>query len=53
MDEYFEYLDHLRDSGRTNMFAAAGYLGDAFPELSYEQAVAVLKDWMERKKKTR
>lgn len=53
MDEYFEYLDRLRDSGRTNMFAAAGYLGDAFPELSYEKAVMVLKDWMERKKTTR
>lgn len=43
---YFTYLDKLRESGRTNMFGASPFLRDAFPELSEEQAKAVLTSWM-------
>jgi len=48
MKKYFDYLDHLRDSGVTNMFGAAAYLQEAFPELSFNraQAVYILQQWM-------
>lgn len=32
-DEMLNYLDDLRESGVTNMFAAGPYLDDNFPEL--------------------
>lgn len=45
---YFEYLDELRESGETNMFAARPYLQDMFPELENKRdAGAVLKEWMD------
>ena len=43
---YFEFLDDLRDSGITNMFGAASFLEDEFPELNREEAKAVLMEWM-------
>jgi len=48
MKKYFDYLDHLRDSGVTNMLGAASYLQEAFPELSFNQAQAVyiLQQWI-------
>lgn len=48
MKKYFDYLDQLRDSGATNMFGAAVYLQQAFPELSFDhaQAVYILQQWM-------
>lgn len=48
MKKYFEYLDRLRDSGVTNMFGAAAYLQQEFPELSFDhaQAVYILREWM-------
>tara|TARA_R110000824_G_scaffold290860_3_gene479324 strand:+ start:90 stop:257 length:168 start_codon:yes stop_codon:yes gene_type:complete len=42
---YFEYLDELRESGRTNMFGAAPYLAGAFGLDKYE-ARSILKEWM-------
>jgi hypothetical protein len=44
--EAFEYLDELRESGRTNMFGAASYIHD---ELCWEknEALEALKLWME------
>lgn len=32
-ENYFAFLDALRESGRINMFGAAPFLRDAFPEL--------------------
>ena len=48
MKKYFDYLDHLRESGVTNMFGVVPYLQQEFPELSYDraQAVYVLREWM-------
>lgn len=43
---YFDFLDKLRESGRTNMFGATPFLQRAFPALSYQQAVTVLQAWM-------
>ena len=49
MEEYFEYLDQLRESGVTNMFGAVPYLQAEFPELSSDRARAsqVLQLWMQ------
>ena len=49
MEEYFEYLDQLRESGVTNMFGAVPYLQAEFPELSFDRARAsqVLQLWMQ------
>ena len=43
---YLDYLDGLRLSGLTNMFGAAPYLVDEFPELDKRQARTVLSYWM-------
>jgi len=45
-EEYFIYLDDLRESGVTNMFGATPYLIRTFPELSEVDASNVLKSWM-------
>ena len=54
-EKYYLYLDDLRESGVTNMFGAAPYLQAAFPELSQQEAMNILIDWMktfgERQKK--
>lgn len=44
-DEHLEYLDALRKSGATNMFAAAPYLEDAF-DMDQKEARAILIYWM-------
>ena len=31
--KYFDYLEQLRQSGETNMYGAASYLQEEFPEL--------------------
>jgi hypothetical protein len=43
--EAFEYLDELRESGRTNMYAAPGYLQQ---ELAWDRnaALEATKLWM-------
>lgn len=43
--DYFEYLDDLRKSGRTNMFGAAPYLAAEYPDLDIRTARLVLKLW--------
>ena len=43
--EYFEYLEMLRESGETNMFGASPYLQQAFG-LSRYDAKDVLLEWM-------
>jgi len=45
-DEYFTYLDELRESGETNMFGAASYLTEEF-NLDRTKAREVLKKWMD------
>lgn len=48
MEEYFEYLEQLRESGVTNMFGAVPYLQAEFPELEQDRsrAIAILRAWM-------
>ena len=45
-NEYFAYLNNLRDSGVTNMFGAGPYLQQAFGLTKYE-ARDILIQWME------
>ena len=45
--EHLEYLDDLRDSGITNMFGAAPYLMDDFPDLTKAEARSIITEWME------
>jgi len=44
--EYFDYLEELRQSGETNMFGARPYLSAAFGELGSVEAGNVLCKWM-------
>jgi hypothetical protein len=44
-EEYFQYLDDLRESGVTNMFGAAPYLAKEF-ELNAVDARDTLLEWM-------
>jgi hypothetical protein len=43
---YFEYLDDLRESGRTNMFGAYVYLMREF-SMSKEEALKVTSSWQD------
>lgn len=43
--KYFEYLDRLRKSGKTNMFGARPYLADEF-NLDDDEAKKILLGWM-------
>lgn len=45
-EEHFEYLDDLRESGRTNMFGAAKYLTDEM-DVPRIDARKYLSHWME------
>lgn len=46
LEEYFEYLDELRESGVTNMFSAPSYLQDRY-SLDKVTARAVFTVWTE------
>ena len=48
MEEYFTFLDDLRESGITNMFGATPYLQEEFG-LTYNEAKEVLVAWMKSK----
>lgn len=50
MNEYFEYLEQLRQSGVTNMFGAGPYLQREFGLTRHEARDIVIK-WMESYKK--
>jgi len=50
MNEYFEYLVELRDSGVTNMFGAGPYLQREFG-LTRNEARDILIKWIESFKK--
>ena len=45
MNEYYGYLDALRDSGVVNMFGAGAYLQEQFG-LSRSEARTILVAWM-------
>jgi len=45
-NEYFLFLDELRESGETNMFGAVPYLQEAYTELTKQEAKAILLEWM-------
>ena len=45
-EEYFAYLDELRESGITNMCGARPYLVDEFG-LSKKEAGSILTEWMQ------
>ena len=45
-EEYFIYLDVLRESGVINMFGAAPYLQDEF-DLDRAEARKILVEWVE------
>ena len=44
-NEYYVYLEDLRQSGVTNMFGAAPYLQEEF-DLSKKEAREILVNWM-------
>lgn len=46
-EDYLLFLDDLRDSGDTNMFAARPFLMAEFPELSKKEAGEILTYWMQ------
>lgn len=46
IEDYFSYLDDLRDSGVTNMFGASPYLQSEFG-LDRNEARDILRQWMD------
>jgi len=48
-NEYYEYLDALRESGVVNMFGAGAYLQEQFG-LSRSEARNIVLAWMEQYK---
>jgi len=48
-EEYYEYLNALRESGVVNMFGAGAYLQERF-DLSRYDAKVILLAWMEQYK---
>lgn len=44
-NDHKEYLDDLRESGRTNMFGASPYIMAEFG-VSKHEARAILSEWM-------
>ena len=46
LKEYFDFLDELRESAVTNMWAASPYLADEF-ELPIKDASKILGGWMQ------
>lgn len=44
--EYYEFLDNLRELGVTNMFGATPYLMQAFDYLAEDEARDILVSWM-------
>jgi hypothetical protein len=45
-EQYFEFLDELRESGATNMWGATPYLQEAFG-LDRLKAKDILLEWMD------
>lgn len=47
-EKYFDYLEALRESGKTNMFGATPYLMIEFG-LDEKEAIKILIEWVEKK----
>jgi len=45
--DHLQFLDGLRESGVTNMYGAAPYLQEAFPELERAEAQTIVVFWHE------
>ena len=45
-EEYFEFLDDLRESGTTNMFGAVSYLIYEFDNIDKKTGGEILTEWM-------
>lgn len=45
--KYYNALEIIRQTGVTNMFGAAPYLREVFPELSKMESNEILCNWME------
>ena len=50
MEEYFEFLDDLRETGDINMFGAAGVLVEVF-DITKQEAREILSAWMKQFRK--
>jgi len=44
-EDYFKFLDALRESGQINMFGAASYLVEMF-DLKRSEAREIVMEWM-------
>ena len=47
VEEEFDFLDVLRESGAVNMFGAVSYLQENNDTLDKVQATKILKGWMD------
>lgn len=45
-EAYYKMLENIRQSGITNMFGAAPYLREFYPELSRQESNEILSNWM-------
>ena len=45
-EHYYQMLEAIRKSGVTNMFGAAPYLREFYPELSRQESNEILCNWM-------
>ena len=45
-DEHLFALDHIRETGITNMYGAVPYLKEIYPELTKEESKQILSYWM-------
>ncbi len=45
-EDYFKFLDALRESGQINMFGAASYLVEMF-DLKRSEAREIVMEWMQ------
>ena len=46
LDEYLDFLDELRETGVTNMWGAAPYIEQEFPEVGERESEEILVYWM-------
>lgn len=46
-NKYYDALEVIRKSGITNMWGAAPYLKEIFPELTRDEATDILLTWID------
>ena len=49
VNPYFVFLDHIRESGVTNMMGAIPWMLRHFEELDRQTASTILNEWMKTK----